>query len=233
MRVRFATSCWLVAAGTLAGCGGSESTTSPTGREASAACAPLITYDDRRYVGAAVRVEPAPGRDLGIGTRPWCADTPDAPERPPEEIEIAEIVDVPPAIAIAVRTHSGTVYIRDDVDRERLPQELERLLQAPRCLAVDEPIELTGPWRGILGADGHTELDLVPPYDVDLFAESSSAARYARAHLTVRVPSRLGRPLDREDIERSLWEGGTISIRAHCEDAAFVADRVDARPPTG
>lgn len=79
----------------------------------------------------------------------------------------------------------------------------------------------------------HTEVDLVPPYDVTLLAEKGSPPRYARAYLTVRVPAALGRPLDRVDVESSLWEGGTISVTARCEGGALVATDVEAGPPGG
>ncbi|HXV57552.1 MAG TPA: hypothetical protein VD704_06765 [Gaiellaceae bacterium] len=83
-----------------------------------------------------------------------------------------------------------------------------------------------------LGADGHTELDLKPPCDVDLFVEESSAPRDVHASLTVRVPASLGEPLTRADVESSLWEGGAASARVRCGDeGAYVAERIAAAPP--
>ena len=74
--------------------------------------------------------------------------------------------------------------------------------------------------------------DPEPSYGLELFVESTSAARYARAFLTVRVPRSLGRPLTREDIRRSLWQSGTIRIGTRCGlRGRYVALSVKAFPP--
>ena len=83
-----------------------------------------------------------------------------------------------------------------------------------------------------LGADGHTELDLAPPYDVHIFVQETTSPRYERAFLTIRVPEELGRPLTRDDIHSSLWEGGTIEFTAGCNNGRYVALRVVAYPPS-
>ena len=75
-------------------------------------------------------------------------------------------------------------------------------------------------------------VDLVPPYDVRLQVEHSSASRYERAELTIRVPLEAGRPLDRDDIRESLWQRGTIAITARCAGGPFVAVAVRAEPPS-
>lgn len=123
------------------------------------------------------------------------------------------------------------MLIREDVDYDRLPSALARLLRAPKCDPGDAPIQLAGPWLGIIGADGHTELDMAPPYDLEINVAESSAERYERAYLTVRVPAELGRPLTRADIRSSLWEGGTISLRVSCRAGRYLAERVEAHLP--
>ncbi len=222
-------------AATVAGCGGSGTTSDekPRSRVASGACAPIIVYDGHTYRGSPVRVVAVARGRLGAATRPSCADTPGVPAGPDEQVEVEAIDGVRDEVAIVVRGQEGTVYVRDDVDLEAPPPALERLLRAPVCRTEDAPIMLSGLWQGILGPDGGTEVDLVPPYDVQLLTEEGSPSRYAGAYLSVRVPPGLGRPLDRKDIEESLWEGGTISVTARCEGMTLVATAVDASPPAG
>lgn len=49
--------------------------------------------------------------------------------------------------------------------------------------------------------------------------------------LAVLVGLALGRPVTREDVRSSLWEGGTIAVTASCEEGRFVADEVETFPP--
>jgi len=70
----------------------------------------------------------------------------------------------------------ASVLVREDVDP--LPAKVTKLLTPATCLEADEPIEMSGRWNGILGVDGNTELDLRPPYDVDLLVTAASAPRY-------------------------------------------------------
>lgn len=220
----------LAAFALLPGCGSTGSGSS--GREiviSEAACAFIVEYEGRTYQGTGVRVAPTEGKPLGAITDPPCGDTPDTPNHDPaREVELAEIEGITPEVAIVERGQLEVVLVAADVDHDHLPPELARLFRTPSCDPRDAPIELSGLWRGILGADGHTELDLAPPYDVSMLVERSSVPRYDRAFLTMRVPTALGRPLDRSDIETSLWEGGTISVKAGCRKNHFVAQKVEA-----
>ena len=92
-------------------------------------------------------------------------------------------------------------------------------------------MQISGRWLGIVGADGSTELDLNPPYDVRIRVNAASLAAYERAELTIRVPPSLGRPLTRRDIESSLWRGGTLKTTVTCNDGEFVASSIEAAPP--
>jgi uncharacterized protein DUF6281 len=217
----------------LPGCGSTGNGSSGAETVISqAACAYIVEYEGRTYHGTGVRVAPTEGKPLGAVTNPPCRDTPDAPENDPaREVELAEIEGIAPEVAIIERGQLEVVLVAADVDHDRLPPELARLFRTPSCDPHDAPIELSGVWRGILGADGHTELDLAPPYDVSMLVERSSVTRYDRAFLTVRVPTGLGRPLDRSDIQTSLWEGGTISVTAECRNGRFLAEHIDAKEP--
>jgi Family of unknown function (DUF6281) len=181
-------------------------------------CAALIEFEGRLYIGNGVEVAPIEGPVLGTGVRPSCDDIPEEP------VTVAAIEGVPPDIAVMV---SGEI---DHVFVPHQPRELTRLFDAPRCSPRTVPFVLEGPWLGIIGTDGRGDPE--PPYGLELFVESTSAPRYARAFLTVRVPRSLGRPLTREDIRRSLWQGGTIRIGTRCGlRGRYVALSVKAFPP--
>jgi len=106
------------------------------------------------------------------------------------------------------------------------------LLHGPKCDPADEPIELSGPWLGIHDRD-RTEVDLIPPYQLDMFVEDASVPQYDRAYLTIEVTPSLGMPLDHQDVAGSLWQGGTIAIAVSCDGDLYVAQGVKAFPPSG
>jgi hypothetical protein len=213
-----------IAASALSGCG-----SNPAGvGGVDADCALLVRYQGQTYFGRGVQVAPREGRLIGTGVLPGCDDGDGA--EPDEEIRLAEIEGVPPEIALAWHGQGDTVFVLEGVDQ--LPSEVRRLTRVPQCDSRDEPIELAGPWLGILGADGHTELDLAPPYDVHVFVQETTSPRYERAFLTIRVPEELGRPLTRDDIHSSLWESGTIEFTTGCDNGRYVALRVAAYPPS-
>ena len=131
---------------------------------------------------------------------------------------------VDPDIAVAQGGSPDLVYVREDVDR--LPPTLVHAFTPLTCDPDLAPIRLQGTWLGILGADGHTELDMVPPYDVEVLVTRSSPPGYERADLTVRVPPSLGQPLTRADVQTSLWTGGEIDVTATCVGTRFLATGV-------
>lgn len=214
-----------------AGCGGGEAADNGARANVAASCAFVVEYGGHRYLGNAAPVKPVEGKLLGTATMPGCQDTPNVPVPDDAEVEVAEIEGVDRAIAIMIRGRDETVLLREDVDPQRLPPQLTRLLSAPRCNSGARSVEVSGRWLGILGADGRTELDLDPPYDVRIRVSEASVAAYERAEINVRVPMALGRPLTRSDIESSLWGGGTLKATVSCRDGSFVASSVTAVPP--
>jgi hypothetical protein len=218
----------LLVALTAAGCGSENS--GRAGGDPS--CAFTVSYQGHTYNGSGVRIAPREGNPLGHTTLPPCDDTnAGTGGESGKEVELAEVEGVSPSVALAWRGHPDTVLIREDVDFDRLPVALARLLRVPKCDPGDEPIQLLGPWLGISDADGHTELEMAPPYEVAIYVDESSARRYERAYLTVRVPAELGQPLSREDIRSSLWKGGTISLTVKCGDGQYLAEQAEAHPP--
>ena len=189
-------------------------------------CALTAEFRGRSYSGMSVEVAPPEGEPLGTAVVPPCNDTNGADEAA-EEIEVARLPGASPSRALVWHGRRDVVLLRDALGP--VPRAVTRLFRAPDCAAGDAPIHLRGDWFGILGADGDTETDLVPPYDVTLGVTESSPARYERAELTVRVPASLGRPLTRDDTA-VLSEGGEIEIDAGCNGRRFVALRVAAHP---
>jgi Family of unknown function (DUF6281) len=193
----------------------------------------MVTYDGHSYVALGVAVAPVEGNLLQGATIPPCNDTGELAEpENPEQVTVAELPGVSPSVAVLLQGRDDVVLVRDDVEHDELPQGVKQLLRAPRCDPGDAPIDLHGAWLGIVTPDETTEDDLVPPYDLEVSVDESSAPGYERARLAIRVPSDLGRPLTREDLRTSLWEGGTISITARCDGGQYVATHVEAHAPS-
>jgi hypothetical protein len=100
-----------------------------------------------------------------------------------------------------------------------------------RCRERDAPIDLRGPWLGIVGPHGDTELDLVSPYMLEMLVEDAAISRYEGAFLNIHVAVDGGAPLDRQDVRSSLWEGGTLAVTVTCVEGKYRAQHVTAAPP--
>jgi hypothetical protein len=202
-----------------------ETTAVDTGAPLS--CIFSIRYEGAVYEAWGVQVAPRPGPSLGTGMLPECDDEGLGENR--EEIEVLEMPGVSPEVAFLSPGYDDSVFVRRGISS--LP-EVEALQRPVRCDPADEPIDLAGPWLGVLGDVGERDGDILLPYDVELFAASSSVPRYERAYLTVRVPETIEKPLTRQDVVSSLWEGGTVSATVRCGDGgAYVAERIASQPP--
>lgn len=190
-------------------------------------CALAIRYQGSLYVAWGVEVAPREGTVLGTGVLPGCDDGTGA--SPDEALQVAELRGASPEVAVVWQGRTDVVFVRDGADP---PPEVEKLVHGPTCEHRDERIAMTADWLGVLGPDGHTEVDLEPPYDLELFVQQASSPRYERTYLTVRVPASAGRPLTSDDVKASLWEGGTLTMQARCgPDGRYLADGVVAHPP--
>jgi hypothetical protein len=185
----------------------------------------MAQLDGRWYSGnGGIRVIPTYGDSLGTATIPPCEGGDGS------RIEAVSIVGVSPEVAFASPRFEDIVFIAEGTDS--FPPALQRLRHEPRCNDRDAPIVLNGPWLGIIGADGNTEVDLVPPYDLSMRVDDASVARYERSFLTIHVAADIGRPLDREDVRSSLREGGNLSVTTACLDGQFWAEDLTASPPS-
>lgn len=213
----------------VSACSGSpESHRDPeTGPAGAGSCAFMVFFRGATYVGRQAILQPEPGDFVGNALLPQCSDGGGGPV-PDEEISVVTLPGVDPEIAVVWSGNPGTILVNEDLTR--LPAEAQRYFERPACRPDHEPIELIGPWWGILGADGDTELDLLPPYDLELLVRRASDPTYERFDLYVRVPPSVGKPLTKEDIRTSLWEGGSIAITARCEGDRFVAEDVKSYP---
>jgi hypothetical protein len=183
-------------------------------------CKFIATFEGRTYAGLSVAITPMEGVPLGSAEVPGCNDTGGSPA-PSSMIPVSSLPGVPASDALVMPGNDDTLLVRDSL--RDLPSAVLALTRPPSCRASDEPIVLNGQWLGILSADGETELDLIPPYDLSIHVASASNARYERAQLTIRVPPSLGRPISHADVENSLWKGGSIAITAGCDGSLFVA----------
>ena len=205
-------------------------TAGESGAGGGGSCVLLVRFRGHDYEGMGVRIAPRHGGGLGKGVFPACNDT-NGGGGHAQRIAIEALPGVPPRIAVLVHGWNDSVFVRDDV--EELSPDVQRLTEPVTCRASDAPITLLGEWTGIIQPNGTTELDLVPPYHLDVSVRQASQERYERAFLTLIVPSSLGTPLDRNDVLSSLGEGGDLSARVHCgSNDAFVAERVEAFPPS-
>jgi hypothetical protein len=199
------------------------------GSGGAGSCAALVRYHGVTYVGEGVRVAPVAAGPAGTAIMPPCTDSPGGSSGP-QRIRVLRVQGVSPHVALIWQGIDDMVLVRRSLGSHP-PKALQRLLEAPSCRMGDAPITLRGPWEGILGANGKTELDMRPPYEITMKVAGASAGRYLGAFLTVRVPAALGRPLTKADIHGSLWKGGTIAITATCARGRYVAKRVHAFPP--
>jgi hypothetical protein len=206
----------------LAGCSSETEGGAGAGAVGEASCALVVRYQGENYEGTGVEVAPLEGKRIGSAVLPGCeADEPD------EQIRVARLPGVSPEVALVWVGNNDTVLVREGTD---LPPEIAQSFEAPKCDQLDAPIRLSGPWLGILGADGNTETDLLPPYDLDLRVKYASASKYERAFITVRVQKGLGAPLTRDDVRSSLLQAGSLALTVRCESERFVAKEVSAFP---
>jgi len=192
-----------------------EPTSTSTGSDGRFSCAYTATFDGRDYSGQYTVTRPIPGEQMGTATTPPCGEDGEG-----DEFEVFRVDTVDPEVAV---TTAGGEIILVSIELQKMPVELRRYFMPPPCDPADEPVEVLGTWIGILGADGNTEVDLKPPYDVYVEVREASADAYERADITVRVPESLGMPLTREDVEESLWKGGDIRIVATCLEGPYTA----------
>ena len=177
-----------------------------TGTERGGSCAFRVRLDGRWYVGTGgIRVIPEYGDPLGEAVVPPCGDEDGF------RIEAVAIEGVSVELAFASPTREDTVFVAEGTPS--LPPPLQRLRREPTCAHEGSPISVRGQWLGIVSADGDTEVDLVPPYVLEVRVVDASVPRYERTFLTIHVAAELGRPLSREDVRSSLWEGATCPLR--------------------
>jgi hypothetical protein len=211
----------------LTACSGADDLGRTAGGDAS--CAFIVRFRGTEYVGVQVAVEPIPGKMLGYAVLPPCDGTGRHTGDHGQRVAVAAFPGLRPGVALTWARNEDSVFVRKGLSR--LPDPVAALVHPPRCFRRDAPLRLSGSWLGIVGADGKTELDLLPPYDVMLRVNRASSPRYERADLSVRVRPSLGTPLTHEDIKTSLWHGGTMSVTAACQGGRFVAESLRTDPP--
>lgn len=213
-----------LAVGLLGACGGTSDVT-----QSSASCSFVAEFRGGDYEPVGVKKAPPEGEPLGTAILPACDGPDDGDDEPQDEkIEVARLEGVSPEQAILWQGHFDQVLVREGAS---LPPEVAVLLKPPPCDTEETSVQLSGPWLGIIGPGQETEVDLKPPYRVHMFVEEASEEPYERAFITVQVPPDAGEPLTRDDVRKSLWEGGTIDVDGVCKSGAFLARDIDAYAP--
>ena len=187
-------------------------------------CVTTVRFRGVAYDVLTVGVAAIPGDRLGTATEGSCPGTGDP-------ISVLRFPGASPHDALLREGQPGLIFLRRGLGRPDWPVAVDAVMRVPRCVPSTRPITLAGVWEGILGADGNTEVDMKPPYDLDVFVARASPPRYRRAYLTVRVPAALGRPIPRADVRNELGRGGTLTITAHCAGGRFIADSAQAHLP--
>jgi len=191
-------------------------------------CSFVAKFQGGTYEGRTVVVEPPIGEPLGEAVVPPCDDTNGDDPDEGERITVHRLPGVDPSVALVREGLPSRLLIRLGV--HPLPPELQRYFERPTCDASGEPISLHGTWTGIIGPNETTEVDLEPPYDLELIVLEASDPVYEGADLVVRVPASAGRLISNRDIRTSLWEGGSIDITARCDGARFLAVSAETAP---
>ncbi len=195
----------------------------------AASCAAVIRWRGVLYDGYAVQVSPLVGRRLGRAFYPPCDDTPSSGSPAvPEPTQVRAMRGVSPRDVLVEVGRNDGVYVRASLDR--LPDAVRRLQRPPRCES-STPLRLVGPWLGILAANGETEDDLVPPYDLSVHVRWASQTRYERAFLKIRATRHTQGLITREDVDTALvGNSGDLWATVRCVRGRYVAVRLDARP---
>lgn len=196
--------------------------------EGEGSCALIVTFRGERYVGRQVLVEPPLGEGVGEALIPACNDSDGGDSIGDERIPVVELQGTDPSVAVVWEGQPSSILVREDGDR--LPSELQSYFDRPACVPSREPIQLFGQWVGIIEPDETTEVDLIPPYDLELLVSVASSPEYQGADITVRVPASGGRLVSKEDIRTSLWKGGSIEMTVRCAGDRFLAQTVETYP---
>jgi hypothetical protein len=183
---------------------------------ASASCAAVLRVDGATYLGiGGLRRDPAVTGEEVEAVMPGCNDT--GGEAPPDEFVSAQVlseVDSDTAILF-----DGAVYVRDGSEA---PEQLTYWRTAPTC-DTDGTFELSGGWLGVQGPhkpehDGDIQL----PYRISMHVDEGPE-EYRGAQITVRADTSTSPALGPEDVESSLWTGGTVTAQVQCDGAQFEA----------
>ncbi|MCM2576807.1 DUF6281 family protein [Streptomyces meridianus] len=99
------------------------------GGESAAACAHVVTYEDRKYHGVA-NIDFTVGEELGTATQPPCYDTGRRTEERATESTAHKVEGLDPDIAIAVGDPDDAHLMVSGANKS-LPPEIEKLRDRP------------------------------------------------------------------------------------------------------
>jgi hypothetical protein len=199
-----------------------SSCSSRVGGGGAASCAAVIEYRGHTYWGSGpLKRDPATTGRLVAGAIPACDDSGgQQPEEPEEQVEVAELADVPLDTAF---TWNGGIFVRDGRD---LPAATRLWFHAPLCRR-DAEFDLTADWLGVTGAEQpRFDGDLRPPYRLEVHV-TQGPEEYVGTTVLVHADAATQPGLGPRDVKSSLWQGGQVTARVECVDGRFHAIALD------
>lgn len=187
-----------------------------------AVCAAVLELGGLEYTGhGELRRIPATTGETRSARVPACDDGNGVAAA--RTVEVAVLADVPARRAVLAE---GALYVRAG---RPFPEAAREWFVTPEC-ATDGGFRLAGEWLAVgpprrPRSDG----DLRPPYRLEVRVDEGPNA-YVDTVVDLRVTADSRPRLGRDDVRTSLWEGGRVSARVHCEDGRFVADAVSSAP---
>lgn len=189
-----------------------------------AGCAAIVVYDGTRYVGAGgmegLERMPRLGEVIGEARDPGCDDGNGAAL--PRTLEVRALHGVAPATAVMA---DDNLYVAESL--ARWPDELAPLRQPVRC--ANDITVVTGDWISYEGPMPEQDAELAPPYIAVIVADHGAGLpleRWASVTLRVKVTDATVGGTDAELVKAALQGGRPITAAVHCDDGAFVADRL-------
>ena len=199
-----------------------------TSDETSRSCVARLVVDGREYTGTGglVREPDVTGEEVEA-TLPGCNDT--GGEDAPDEAVIAFALDgIDPQTALLF---GSDVYISEGSPQdEHLSELLRHWRSVPACETAG-PFTLSGDWLGVRGPhEPDVDGDIRAPYRLTMHVDDGPE-QYVRTQVVVRVTASTTPALDQDDVETSLWAGGTVTAEVECDGRRFVAVSVSSSPP--
>lgn len=204
----------------LTSCGTNDRGQDETVRSA-ASCGAVLRIDGATYIGVGgLRRYPAVTGEEVEAIQPGCNDM--GGEAPPDETVSAQVLrEIGTDTALLF---NGDVYVREG---REATEQLTYWRTAPPCVTAGT-FELSGTWLGVQGPhrpehDGDIKL----PYRVSMHVDEGPE-EYVGAQVTVHADTSTIPALGPDDVDSTLWTGGSMTAEVHCDGDRFAARALTA-----